>query len=36
VQLAAWTYTLDLDNVDEAKITQFYNDHVDKGPELVP
>lgn len=36
IQLAAWTYTYDLQSPDEAKITQFYNDHLDKGPELVP
>jgi Protein of unknown function (DUF3105) len=36
VELVAWIYTYDLDHVDEAKITQFYNDHMDKGPELVP
>lgn len=36
VQLAAWGYTLDMDNVDEEKIRQFYEGHVDKGPELVP
>ena len=36
VQLAAWTYTYNMDSIDEAKIKQFYLDHVDKGPELVP
>lgn len=36
VQLAAWGYTLDLDRPDEAQIKEFYEDHVDKGPELVP
>jgi hypothetical protein len=36
VQLAAWTYTYNMDGIDEAKIKQFYTDHVDKGPELVP
>ena len=36
IQLAAWTYTYNLDQIDEAKILQFYNDHLDKGPELVP
>jgi len=36
VELAAWTYTLALDSVDSAKITEFYNDHLDKGPELEP
>ncbi|HVE81059.1 MAG TPA: DUF3105 domain-containing protein [Candidatus Dormibacteraeota bacterium] len=36
VQLAAWTYTLNLDNVDEKQIIEFYKSHLDKGPELVP
>ncbi len=36
IMLAAWTYTYSLDNFDEAKILQFYNDHIDKGPEQVP
>lgn len=36
IQLGAWTYTYSMDGVDEAKIKQFYLDHVDKGPELVP
>lgn len=36
IQLAAWTWTMNLDDVDEAKIVQFYNEHVDQGPELVP
>jgi hypothetical protein len=36
VQLAAWTYTLDLDTVDADQISQFYTDHIDQGPELVP
>lgn len=36
IQLGAWTYTLDLNEVDGAKIRQFYMDHIDKGPELVP
>jgi hypothetical protein len=36
IQLAAWTYTLDLQTADKAKITEFYKDHIDKGPELVP
>lgn len=36
VSLASWTYTLNLDTVDEAKIKQFYDGHLDKGPELVP
>lgn len=36
IQLAAWTYTLDLQGFDEPQIRQFYIDHLDKGPELVP
>jgi hypothetical protein len=36
IELAAWTYTYDLDSVDVSKIIQFYNDHLDNGPELVP
>lgn len=36
VQLAAWTYSLSLDSVDEAQIKQFYQGYLDKGPELVP
>ena len=36
VQLMAWTYTLNLQTADTNTITQFYNDHLDKGPELVP
>ena len=36
IQLAAWTYTLNLDQFDAAKIKQFYEGHLDKGPELVP
>jgi hypothetical protein len=36
IELVAWTYTYGLDAPDEAKITQFYNGHLDKGPELVP
>ena len=36
IELAAWSYTLNLDTVDSAKITEFYNGHLDKGPELVP
>jgi hypothetical protein len=36
IELAAWTYTFNLDSLDSAKIAQFYNDHLDKGPELVP
>lgn len=33
IQLAAWTYTLDLDEYDEATIIKFYEQHVGKGPE---
>lgn len=33
IQLAAWTYTLDLDQYDEAKIKQFYLQRVGKAPE---
>lgn len=36
VQLAAWTYTLELDEVNEEAIRGFYQNHIDKGPELVP
>lgn len=36
IELAAWTYTYNLDSVDGTKIKQFYQDHLDKGPELVP
>ncbi len=36
ISLVAWTYTYDLPTVDQAKITQFYNDHVNQGPEVVP
>ena len=36
VQLGAWTYTLNLDSIDANTIKQFYNGHLDKGPELVP
>jgi len=36
IELVAWTYVLDLDSVDTAKINQFYLDHIDKGPELIP
>lgn len=33
VQLAGWTYTLNLDSVDEDKITKFYRQHLNKAPE---
>ena len=36
IQLMAWTYTLSLQTVDSNTIQQFYADHLDKGPELVP
>ncbi len=36
IELTAWTYSHSLTTPDEAKILQFYNDHLDKGPELVP
>jgi hypothetical protein len=36
IELAAWTYTLSLESVEQNKIIDFYNGHLDKGPELVP
>ncbi len=36
IEIVAWTYTYDMQSPDEAKILQFYNGHLDKGPELVP
>lgn len=36
IQMAAWTYTMDLEGFDEPTIRQFYSGHIDKGPELVP
>ncbi len=36
IQMAAWTHTYDMEDVDEAKIEEFYNSHINKGPELVP
>jgi hypothetical protein len=36
IELGAWTYTLSLDAVEQGKIIDFYNGHLDKGPELVP
>jgi hypothetical protein len=36
ISVTAWTFLMNLDSPDEAKIKQFYLDHVDKGPELVP
>lgn len=35
ISLAAWTYVYSLSQPDEAKIKQFYQDHVNKGPELT-
>jgi len=32
----AWDHELDLDNVDLDLLLDFYNRHVDQGPELVP
>jgi hypothetical protein len=36
VAVLAWTKELDLDSIDVASITTFYNRYVDKGPELLP
>ena len=36
VALVAWKYIEFLDSYDQNAITQFYEDHVDKGPEAVP
>ncbi len=36
ISLTAWTYLYSLDKPDATKIKQFYADHLDKGPELVP
>lgn len=36
IELAAWTYTFDLDAPDATKMLAFYGSHLDKGPELVP
>lgn len=33
IELASWTYTLNLDSYDEATIIQFYNQHAGKAPE---
>lgn len=35
IQLASWTYTLDLDQYDEAAIKKFYLQHVGKAPEAA-
>ncbi len=34
IELAAWTWTLSLDQYDEATITKFYLQHVGKAPEV--
>jgi hypothetical protein len=34
--VSAWNAQLDLDTLDQEKITAFYNKYVDKGPEDVP
>lgn len=34
IELAAWTWTLNLDSYDEATITKFYLQHVGKAPEV--
>lgn len=36
ISLTAWGYLLHLNAPSETKITQFYEAHVDKGPEQVP
>ena len=36
VSLVAWTYVENLDTPDATKIKDFYLNHVDKGPELIP
>ena len=36
VALVAWDYIEFLDGYDQAAITSFYENHVDKGPEQVP
>jgi hypothetical protein len=36
VALVAWDYIQFLDAYDQNAITQFYENHVDKGPEAVP
>jgi hypothetical protein len=36
ISLTAWTYLYNLNGFDQAKILQFYTDHLDKGPELIP
>jgi hypothetical protein len=34
IQLASWRWTLNLDSYDEAKIKQFYLQHVNRAPEV--
>jgi hypothetical protein len=36
VALVAWDYIEFLDSYDQNAITQFYENHVDKGPEAIP
>jgi cytoskeletal protein RodZ len=36
VALVAWDYIEFLDTYDQNAITQFYENHVDKGPEAIP
>jgi hypothetical protein len=36
VALVAWDYIQFLDGYDQAAITRFYENHVDKGPEQIP
>ncbi|MBI4101192.1 DUF3105 domain-containing protein, partial [Candidatus Microgenomates bacterium] len=36
ISLAAWGYLQHLDNFDEGQIVDFYNSHLDKGPETAP
>jgi hypothetical protein len=36
VALVAWDYIEFLDGYDQAEITRFYENHVDKGPEQIP
>lgn len=33
IELASWTYTLDLDQVNEQQIKTFYRQHLNKSPE---
>lgn len=36
VALVAWTYSLDLEGIDSGAINDFYESHVNKGPERAP